>query len=53
MTRLQAFMKARMLSSKYKRMREEKQIAEQERLRRLKRERQQRENEAKLKKVGQ
>ena len=46
-------MKARILSSKFIRMREDKQRAEQERLRRLERERQQRENEAKLKKVGQ
>lgn len=45
-------MKARILSSKFKHMREEKQRAEQERLRRLERERQQRENEAKIKKVG-
>lgn len=51
-TRLQAVIKARLLSVKFKRMREEKQIAEQERLRRLERERQQRENEAKIKKVG-
>jgi len=50
-TRLQAIMKARILSSKFKRMREEKQRAEQDRLRRLERERQQRENEAKLKKA--
>ena len=51
-TRLQAVMKARILSSKFKRMHEEKQRAEQERLQRLERERQQRENEAKLRKVG-
>lgn len=50
-TRLQAIMKARILSSKFKRMCEEKQRAELERLQRLERERQQKENEAKVKKA--
>lgn len=45
-------MKARILSSKFKRMCQEKQRTEQERLQRLERERQQKENEAKVKKVG-
>lgn len=50
-TRLQATMKARLLSTKFKRMREDKLRAEQERLRRLEREKKQKENEAKLRKV--
>ena len=50
-TRLQATMKARLLSTTFKRMREDKLRAEQESLRRLEREKQQKENEAKLRKV--
>ncbi|KAJ7381114.1 hypothetical protein OS493_004712 [Desmophyllum pertusum] len=49
-TRLQAVIKARLLSAKFKRMREEKQRDEQDRLRRLEREKQQKENEARIKK---
>lgn len=50
-TRLQATVKARALYATFRRMREDKQRAEQERQQRLKRERQQKEHEEKLKKV--
>lgn len=50
-TRLQAAVKARVLYANFRRIREDKQRAEQERQQRLKREREQREHEEKLKKV--
>lgn len=50
-TRLQAVLKSRLLSHKFKCLREEKRRAEQEKERRLEREKQEREHEAKMKKA--